>query len=186
MIAERVRPLGLGWPNVLSIGRIVLIPVVVILLGSEDPQTRWAATVVFAVGAFSDLLDGYLARRHAMTTPVGAWLDPLSDKLFVIVPAVVLSLNAEFPWWATGVIVLREAAVSLLRWRLDQRGVSMPASRMGKAKTFSQVSAVGLTIAPLPSDLDPFVSAVIVVAVVLTVLSGIEYLFTQRHRVETG
>ena len=186
MIAERVRPLGLGWPNVLSIGRIVLIPVVVILLGSEDPQTRWAATVVFAVGAFSDLLDGYLARRHAMTTPVGAWLDPLSDKLFVIVPAVVLSINAEFPWWATALIVLREVAVSLLRWRLDQRGVSMPASRMGKAKTFSQVSAVGLTIAPLPSDLDPFVSAVIVVAVALTVLSGIEYLFTQRHRVETG
>ena len=62
----------------------------------------------------------------------------------------------------------------------------MPASRAGKAKTFSQVSAVGLTIAPLPASYDPLVTAVVVAAVVLTVLSGIEYLFTQRHRVETG
>jgi CDP-diacylglycerol--glycerol-3-phosphate 3-phosphatidyltransferase len=181
-----VRPLGLGWPNVLSIGRIALIPVVVILLGSDDAETRWAAFVVFVVGALSDLVDGYLARRHAMTTPVGAWLDPLSDKLFVIVPAAVLSINGEFPWWATVVIVLREITVSLLRWRLDQRGLSMPASRAGKAKTFSQVSAVGLTIAPLPSSFDPLVLGVVVAAVALTVLSGIEYLFTQRHRVETG
>jgi CDP-diacylglycerol---glycerol-3-phosphate 3-phosphatidyltransferase len=181
-----VRPLGLGWPNVLSIGRIALIPIVVVLLGSDDAETRWAAFVVFVVGALSDLVDGYLARRHAMTTSVGAWLDPLSDKLFVILPAAALSINGEFPWWATAVIVLREIAVSLLRWRLDQRGLSMPASRAGKAKTFSQVSAVGLTIAPLPSSFDPLVLGVVVAAVALTVFSGIEYLFTERHRVETG
>jgi CDP-diacylglycerol--glycerol-3-phosphate 3-phosphatidyltransferase len=181
-----VRPLGLGWPNVLSIGRIALIPVVVVLLGTDHPGTRWLAVLVFVVGALSDLVDGYLARRHAMTTAVGAWLDPLSDKLFVIVPALVLTAKGEFPWWATAVIVLREAAVSLLRWRLDQRGVSMPASRAGKAKTFSQILAVGLAIAPLSSQLDPAVTAVIVVAVVLTVVSGLEYLFTRRHRRETG
>ena len=181
-----MRPLGLGWPNVLSIGRIALIPIVVLLLEAERAETRWLALAVFVVGALSDLADGYLARRHSMTTSVGAWLDPLSDKLFVILPAVVLSLREEFPWWATAVIVLREIAVSLLRWRLDRRGVSMPASRAGKAKTFSQVSAVGLSIAPLPSGFDPFVLAVVVVAVVLTVFSGLEYLFTERHRVETG
>jgi CDP-diacylglycerol--glycerol-3-phosphate 3-phosphatidyltransferase len=181
-----VRPLGLGWPNVLSIGRIVLIPIVVFLLGSDRDEIRWVALVVFVVGALSDLVDGYLARRHAMTTPVGAWLDPLSDKLFVIVPAVVLSIRAEFPWWATAVIVLREIAVSLLRWRLDQRGLSLPASRVAKAKTLSQVSAVGMSIAPLPSAFDPLVLAVVVVAVILTVYSGLEYLFTERHRVETG
>ncbi len=181
-----MRPLGLGWPNVLSIGRIALIPVVVLLLAMDRPETRWMALVVFVVGALSDLVDGYLARRHAMTTPVGAWLDPLSDKLFVIAPAAFLSMQGEFPWWATAVIVLREAAVSLLRWRLDQRGVSMPASRTGKAKTFSQVSAVGLSLAPLPGRFDPFVLAIVVASVILTVYSGIEYLFTDRHRVETG
>jgi CDP-diacylglycerol---glycerol-3-phosphate 3-phosphatidyltransferase len=181
-----VRPLGLGWPNVLSIGRIVLIPVVVVLLSSDHAAVRWFALVVFVVGALSDLADGYLARRHSMTTPVGAWLDPLSDKLFVIVPAAVLSARGEFPWWATAVVVLREVAVQFLRWRLDQRGISMPASRAAKAKTLSQVSAVGLSIAPLPSGFDPFVMTVIVLAVILTVFSGLEYLFTARHRVETG
>jgi CDP-diacylglycerol--glycerol-3-phosphate 3-phosphatidyltransferase len=180
-----VRPLGLGWPNVLSLGRILLIPLVVLLLSAGRPELRWLALAVFVVGALSDLLDGYLARRNAMKTPVGAWLDPLSDKLFVIVPAVVLSIREEFPWWATAVIVLREIAVSLLRWRLDQRGVSMPASGVGKAKTFSQVSAVGLTIAPLPAALGSIVLAVVIAAVVLTVYSGIEYLFTGRHRVGT-
>lgn len=181
-----MRPLGLGWPNVLSLGRILLIPLVVLLIGIDRAEMRWLAFVVFVIGALSDLLDGYLARRHAMTTTVGAWLDPLSDKLFVIVPALVLSLRGEFPWWAAAVIVLREVGVSLLRWRLDQRGVSMPASRAGKAKTFSQVSAVGLSIAPLPSGFDPLVLGVVVVAVILTVYSGLEYVFTERHRVETG
>jgi CDP-diacylglycerol--glycerol-3-phosphate 3-phosphatidyltransferase len=181
-----VRPLGLGWPNVLSIGRIALIPIVVILLSTDQAATRWLAVVVFVIGALSDLVDGYLARRHQMKTAVGAWLDPLSDKLFVIVPAIALSFRDEFPWWATAVIILREVAVSLLRWRLDQRGVSMPASRAGKAKTFSQIVAVGLAIAPLSAELDPFVLAVIVVAVTLTVASGLEYLITRRHRLETG
>ena len=181
-----MKPLGLGWPNVLSLGRIVLIPVVVLLVSVERPETSWLALVVFLVGALSDLVDGYLARRHAMTTAVGAWLDPLSDKLFVIVPAVALSLLGEFPWWATAVIVLREVAVSLLRWRLDRRGVSMPASRAGKAKTLSQVTAVALSIAPLPAAYDGPVLAVIVVAVVLTIWSGLEYLLTERHRVQSG
>ena len=181
-----MRPLGLGWPNVVSIGRILVIPVVVLLIEQEGNSGRWLAFVVFVIGAFSDLADGYLARRHAMTTTVGAWLDPLSDKLFVLVPAVVLAARAEFPWWAAAVLVLREVAVQALRWRLDRRGVSMPASRTAKAKTFSQVSAVGLSIAPLPAAFDPFVFAVVVAAVVLTVASGLEYLFTERHRVETG
>jgi CDP-diacylglycerol---glycerol-3-phosphate 3-phosphatidyltransferase len=179
-----VRPLGLGWPNVLSIGRILLIPVVVLLIGLDREEARWLAVVVFVVGALSDLLDGYLARRHAMTTSVGAWLDPLSDKLFVIVPAFALALRDEFPWWAAAVIVIREVAVSLLRWRLDRRGVSMPASRAGKAKTLSQVCAVGLSIAPLAPAFDPLVLAVVIAAVALTVVSGLEYLFTERHRVE--
>ena len=169
----------------LSLGRIALIPIVVVLT-VDEPAARWLAFVVFVVGALSDLVDGYLARRHAMTTATGAWLDPLSDKLFVIVPAIALSMQEEFPWWATAVIVLREVAVSVLRWRLDQRGVSMPASRAGKAKTFSQVSAVGLSIAPLSSGWDPLVTTIVVVAVVLTIASGLEYLFTTRHRLETG
>jgi CDP-diacylglycerol--glycerol-3-phosphate 3-phosphatidyltransferase len=184
--APRHDPFGFGWPNVISVVRIALIPAVVALIVRDTDPARWAAAAIFTVGAASDFLDGYLARRHAMTTPTGAWLDPLSDKLFVAVPAVVLSIRGEFPWWATAVIVAREVAVTWLRWRLDQRGgVSMPASRVAKLKTVSQLAAVGLAIMPLPASWDTLVLAVTVVAVVLTVYSGLEYFLTTRHRVVT-
>jgi CDP-diacylglycerol--glycerol-3-phosphate 3-phosphatidyltransferase len=187
-MSERTRhdPFGFGWPNVVSVIRIALIPVIAWLIVRDTTQARWAATVIFTVGAASDFLDGYLARRHAMTTATGAWLDPLSDKLFVAIPAIVLSLRGEFPWWATVVIVARELAVTWLRWRLDQGGgVSMPASKVAKTKTVTQLFAVGMSIAPLSAPWDPIVLGVTIIAVVLTLYSGIEYFFTTRHRVGT-
>jgi CDP-diacylglycerol--glycerol-3-phosphate 3-phosphatidyltransferase len=179
-------PFGFGWPNVVSVVRIALIPVIAWLIVHDTEPARWAATVIFTIGAASDFLDGYLARRHGMTTATGAWLDPLSDKLFVTIPAIVLSLRGEFPWWATVVIVARELAVTWLRWRLEQGGgVSMPASKVAKTKTVLQLVAIGMTIAPLPDVWDPYVLAVTIVAVVLTLYSGIEYFITTRHRVVT-
>ena len=134
--APRHDPFGFGWPNLISVIRIALIPVVALLIVRDTAAARWVATAIFIVGAASDVLDGYLARRHAMTTATGAWLDPLSDKLFVAVPAVVLSVAGDFPWWATVVIIALEIAVTWLRWRLDQGGgVSMPASKVAKTKT---------------------------------------------------
>jgi len=180
----RYDPFGFGWPNVISVIRIALIPVVAFLIVRDTATARWVATVIFIAGAASDFLDGYLARRHAMTTATGAWLDPLSDKLFVAVPAVVLSLGGDFPWWATVVIIAREVAVTWLRWRLDQGGgVSMPASKVAKTKTVMQLFAIGFSIAPLAPRWDPVVLALTIVAVVLTVYSGVEYFLTTRHRV---
>src|SRR4029077_6570366 len=85
-------PFGFGWPNVISVVRIALIPAIVALIVKDTDAARWAAVAIFSVGAASDFLDGSLARRHGMTTATGAWLDPLSDKLLVAIPAVVLSL----------------------------------------------------------------------------------------------
>ncbi len=186
-LRERLHPFGLGWPNVISGFRVALIPVVVALLLRRTDDALWAAFGVFAVGAATDFVDGYLARRHAMKTPTGAWLDPLSDKLFVSVPAVVLAYQARFPWWAAAVIVAREVAVAVLRWRLDARGgVSMPASWTAKLKTVSQLSAVGVAIAPLPASFDGSELALAALAVALTVYSGAEYFLTTRYRVEAG
>lgn len=184
--APRHDPFGFGWPNVVSVVRIALIPVIAWLVVRDTAPALWAATAIFMLGAVSDFLDGYLARRHGMTTPTGAWLDPLSDKLFVAVPAIVLSMLGAFPWWATVVIVARELAVTWLRWRLDQGGgVSMPASKVAKTKTVAQLVAVGATIAPLAERWDPIVLGVTVLAVVLTIYSGVEYFVTTRHRVTT-
>jgi CDP-diacylglycerol--glycerol-3-phosphate 3-phosphatidyltransferase len=184
---RRHDPFGFGWPNVISVVRILLIPAIVLLILRDTEPALWLAAGIFTVGAASDFLDGYLARRHAMTTPTGAWLDPLSDKLLVAVPAVVLSLRGAFPWWATVVIVAREVAVTWLRWRLDQGGgVSMPASRVAKLKTASQLVAIVASIAPLSETWDAAVLVVTIVAVALTVYSGLEYFFTTRHRVTTS
>ena len=184
-ITDRVKPLGLGWPNVVSILRILLIPPIVWLILRQTTAAGWLALLVFVVGALSDGLDGYLARRHTMATATGAWLDPLSDKLFVAAPAVALSVLGEFPWWATAVIVTREVAVQVLRWRLDTRAVSMPASRMAKAKTAAQIVAVGMSMAPLPDGVRPITMGVTLLAVGLTLYSGAEYFLTSTHRVET-
>ena len=180
-----MRPLGLGWPNLVSVLRILLIPVVIWLIGQQTTAAGWAAVVVFTLGALSDGLDGYLARRHSMKTATGAWLDPLSDKLFVAAPAVVLSVLGEFPWWATVAIIAREVSVQFLRWRLDTQAVSMPASKVAKAKTVAQIIAVGMSMAPLPDSLDTIKTIVIVVAVALTLYSGAEYFLTSTHRVRT-
>jgi CDP-diacylglycerol--glycerol-3-phosphate 3-phosphatidyltransferase len=152
-----------------------------IALGGREGS--WAAWAAFTVAAASDGLDGYLARRHRMTTTTGAWLDPLSDKLLVGAPAIALSVLDLFPWWATVLIVGRELLVTALRWRLDRRGVSMPASDVAKAKTVVQLVALGAAMAPLPDAFDPVTLGVIVAAVALTVYSGAEYLFTGRHRI---
>ena len=179
----RPQPLGLGWPNVISIARVCLIPAILLLIAQASVAALWTASILFAIGAATDFLDGYLARRHAMTTAVGAWLDPLSDKLFVAAPAVLLSFEGRFPVWATVVIVGREVIVQFLRWRLDRRGVSMPASKVAKLKTVSQLLAIGFAIPPLAGGWGPIETVAAVLAVVLTVYSGAEYLLTSRHQV---
>ncbi len=186
-MSERVRlePFGLGWPNVISIVRMLLLPVIVLLLNLETDATDVAAAAVFALGGFSDGLDGYLARRFDQRTSTGAWLDPLSDKVFVVVPAIALSMLGRFPWWATAVFLAREVAVTLLRWRLDRLGgVSMPASAPAKFKTLLQLMAVGGAMLPLPGWLETVESGLIYASAALTLYTGAEYFLTTRHRRE--
>lgn len=172
-MTERVKPLGLGWPNIVSIARIASVPFLLWLMTAPSDAAAWGALVLFLAGAGSDKLDGYLARRHQVITPMGAWLDPLADKLFVLAPMVVLVVQDRFPWWAAAVIVAREIAVSLLRHSLHRRSISMPASPMGKAKTVVQLVAIGAYLVPgAPPEL---AYGLLVAAVVVTVASGVEY-----------
>ena len=179
-----MRPLGLGWPNLVSVLRVLLIPVIIALIFRRTAAADWAAVAVFIVGAMSDGLDGYLARRHSMKTSTGAWLDPLSDKLFVAAPAIALSTIGRFPWWATVAIVAREIAVTVLRWRLDTRAVSMPASKVAKTKTAAQLLAVGMAMAPLSASWRTATWLVALAAVALTLYSGGEYFLTSTHRLK--
>ena len=126
-------------------------------------------------GAATDGLDGYLARRWDNRTRTGAWLDPLADKVFVLATVITLSALDRFPWWATAIIFVREAAISILRVILGLRGKSLPASRGAKAKTLTQVLAITLYVLPLGTWADGVRLGVLVIALVLTVATGLQY-----------
>lgn len=150
-----------------------MVPVIVALIVVDGDRALYAAAALFLVAAASDFLDGYLARRHSMTTVTGEWLDPLSDKLLVLTPIVVLVYEGVFPWWGALIIIGREIAVSLLRYSLGRRELSMPASLMGKVKAVSQMMAIALYLLPGVPDWVRLTG--LAVALAFTLWSGAEY-----------
>ena len=180
---QGIAPLGLGWPNIVSGIRILLVPVVVALILVRTEHAAYAATGVFVAGGLSDFLDGYLARRFGPSTLTGAWLDPLSDKLLVAAAVISLTAISRFPLWAAVIIVVREAAVSVLRVYLGTRRASLPASQLAKWKTTAQLAAIGLYILPLHSSASAFKLAVLSIALAITVLSGLDYFVHASGRI---
>jgi CDP-diacylglycerol--glycerol-3-phosphate 3-phosphatidyltransferase len=170
-----VTPFGLGWPNVVSLVRIAVAPVLAVLILADARPSSYLAAGIFVVAAATDGLDGYLARRYRAITQTGQWLDPLADKILVSTPVVILAALGEFPWWAAVVIVVREIGISLLRAYLGSRGRSMPASRGAKVKTTLQLIAVTLYILPLGEGADVARLSALMAAVVLTVTTGVAY-----------
>jgi CDP-diacylglycerol---glycerol-3-phosphate 3-phosphatidyltransferase len=160
---------------VISLGRILLVPVIVWLLVVGTPGARWAAGLVFIAGAATDGIDGYLARRWDVSTRTGQWLDPLADKALVAAPVITLSVQGLFPVWAAVLILGREAAVVLLRVLLGTRGRSMPATLPAKVKTVVQIVAIAMYVLPLGTWADGLEFAVLVAAVVLTLFTGVQY-----------
>lgn len=166
-------PRWLSWPNALTLLRVALVPVIAALLFAGTDATRWWAFGVFVFAAFTDTVDGWLARRYIGVTRWGQLADPAADKALIVGSLGVLAWLGELPWWAVAVIVVREVAVTVQRAVLVRRGVVMPASALGKAKTVSQVVAVTLYL--LPSTPGGVAEAALGVAVVITVVSGVQY-----------
>jgi CDP-diacylglycerol--glycerol-3-phosphate 3-phosphatidyltransferase len=160
---------------VISLGRILLVPVIVWLLLVGTPGARWAAGLVFIAGAATDGIDGYLARRWDVSTRTGQWLDPLADKALVAAPVITLSAQGLFPVWAAVLILGREVAVVLLRVLLGTRGRSMPATLPAKVKTVVQIVAIAMYVLPLGTWADGLEFALLVAAVVLTLFTGVQY-----------
>jgi CDP-diacylglycerol--glycerol-3-phosphate 3-phosphatidyltransferase len=164
--------------NALTALRVLLVPGFAWLLLREDGQdeaSRLAAALVFAVAVLTDRLDGELARRRGLVTDVGKIADPIADKLLVGTALVGLALLDELPWWVTVVILVREVAVTFVRLLVIRRGV-IPAGRGGKAKTATQSLAILLLVSGLGGVVRDVGLAVMAVALVLTVVSGVDYL----------
>ena len=168
----------LNIANVLTVLRIALVPVFLWSLfadGGHDTRWRLAAFGIFVVAAITDRVDGQLARKHGLVTEFGKMADPIADKALIGAALVGLSLLGDLPWWITVVIAVREIGITLLRFAVLRHGV-IPAGRGGKLKTLVQSVAIGIIVLPLPDAVMPAAMVVMIVAVVLTVVTGLDYL----------
>jgi CDP-diacylglycerol---glycerol-3-phosphate 3-phosphatidyltransferase len=163
--------------NALTVLRLVLVPVFLVALfqdGGDSAAWRVAAFVAFAVASVTDRIDGELARRHNLVTDFGKIADPIADKALIGAGLIGLSALGELPWWVTAVILVREVGVTALRLVVIRHGV-MPASRGGKVKTMLQSLAIGLLVLPTTGWLEDVALLVMAVAVLVTVVTGVDY-----------
>lgn len=177
----------LNIANVLTVSRLVLVPVFLVALFSEgghDLLWRWIATGVFALASITDRIDGDLARRRGLVTDFGKIADPIADKALTGAGLIGLSLLGDLFWWATLIIIGREVLVTALRFWVIRHGV-IPASRGGKIKTLLQAVAIGAYLIPLPVWVEPLRWVVLGVALLATVYTGVEYL-VQALRLRAG
>lgn len=173
----------LNIPNVLTIGRIVLVPVFVIIFYLPFHWSYFVSAVIFSVAGITDWFDGYLARKLKQSTRVGAFLDPVADKLMVVVSLVLLVEAHATTWLAVPafIIIAREVAVSALREWMAESGssTSVAVSHIGKVKTVVQMVAIaGLLGNPPDFDLPLVLAsyALLYVGVGLTIWSMFIYL----------
>src|SRR6201991_3190267 len=162
--------------------RILAVPVVVVALLVEMPNGDIIAAAVFAAAALTDGLDGYIARSRNSITTFGKLMEPLADKLLVIGALVSLRSLRRREAGVAMVIIAREVAVSILRTIAAERGLVIAASWLGKAKTVLQTAAVFALIAFDPAPI--WVDVLVYVAVAATVVSGADYFFGLRSRIE--
>jgi len=163
-----ISPATLSLPNLVTLSRILAIPLFLILLFFGNP---WAAALFFLLIAATDALDGWLARRLSQTSDLGKLLDPLADKILIISALIALIEVRGIPAFPVILIVGRDLTVSLVRLNAAQAGEIIGASFWGKIKTTSQVLAVWMLILSWPYAL-----TVLWVAVILALLSGVDYL----------
>lgn len=162
------------WANMVTVGRVLASPMLFAMIPS-DSRGSWAALVVWIILCSSDGFDGYLARKHGITRS-GAFLDPLADKILVL--GAMFTLVSRGVFWILPVLIIaaREIIISLYRVFVGSKGVSMPASKLAKVKTFSQQWAVGFALAPITVVDHTWTFVVCMwIAVALTLLSAAQY-----------
>ena len=169
--------------NIVTVIRILLAPVFIILLltdGGHDGYVRYIAAVLFVLAITTDSVDGLLARQRNLVTDLGKLIDPIADKVLTGGALVGLSILGEIPWWITIVILVREIGITVFRF-IALRDRVIAASWLGKLKTVAQAVAISFALFPFWQFLGQWVNwlnaVLIVLALVLTVVSGIEYLW---------
>ena len=171
---------AVNLPNVLTVLRILLVPVLVVALLDETANGDLLAACVFALASLTDAMDGYLARTRNDITNFGKLMDPIADKLLIIAALVALVSLDRLAAWVAMVIIAREVAVTVTRMHATQQGVVIASNWWGKAKTIVQVTAIFfLIVAGEPSPM--WVDGLVLAAVAITIASGVDYFFGLRR-----
>ena len=172
----------LNLPNLLTVIRILLVPVLVAALLQEAGPGETLAAAVFIIASFTDALDGWIARRQKKVSTFGKLMDPLADKLLVTAALVSLVSLQRLSAWVAMVIIAREFAVTGLRQLAMEHGDVIPASIWGKVKTVAQIAMVLVLITVDGSP--AWVDVLIWVTTAITVVSGADYFFGFRALVQ--
>ena len=173
----------LNLPNVLTLLRILLVPVLVVALGAEVEGGSEIAAAVFVIASLTDGLDGYIARSRQSITTFGKVMDPVADKLLIAAALLTLVSLDRVDAWVAMIVIAREFAVSGLRIAAGQQGVVIPASGLGKVKTIVQ-SAAGLALIEAPDPGTLWVQLLVYAMVLTTIVSGADYFLNFRRRIE--
>lgn len=180
----------MNMPNQLTVARLVATALFVIVLATEIPGRFWWASSIFAVAAFTDFLDGWLARRLHLVTDFGKLIDPLADKVLMTAGFVCLIPIGLVPAWVAVVILTREFLVTGLRTLAAGKGIVLAAERLGKWKTVMQIvtilyllvgSASGWDIGNVAQAWSLGGHVLLGLATMLTVVSGLGYCWNNRH-----
>ncbi len=188
---------ALNLPNLITMARILLVPVVIwLLLAASDSSgqladvlgpelLRWLATAAFVLSIATDGVDGAIARRRGLITNLGKILDPIADKALLGGLLIVLSILGQVPWWVTILILVRELGITVYRLIVAKRRV-LAASGRGKLKTVFQSIAIGMFISPIADYWIGFrvlENVVLYVALALTLWSGFSYVLAEARLV---
>jgi CDP-diacylglycerol--glycerol-3-phosphate 3-phosphatidyltransferase len=184
----------MNLPNILTLLRIFFVPLLVAALLQERAWMPWPfedpnllALSIFLFAAFTDILDGYLARRWKQVTTVGTLLDPIADKLLISAALISLVQVRRMPAWMAILIVGREFAVSGLRSIAATEGYTIKASELGKTKTFMQVVAISLVLLSISfPDLTKYAEWAMWSVVVFAVVSAVDYFNKFWRKVDDG
>ncbi|HZJ82271.1 MAG TPA: CDP-diacylglycerol--glycerol-3-phosphate 3-phosphatidyltransferase [Clostridia bacterium] len=173
----------MNLPNKITFTRIFITPVFIYLLFADFPNSRYIATIVFAIAASTDSMDGYIARKRGQVTNLGKFLDPLADKLLITSAIIGLVELGKISSIIAIIIISREFIVTGFRIIAASSGVVIAASPLGKVKTILQiVSIIAILLNNFPFALVgfPFDTISIYAATFITVWSGVDYVYKNR------
>lgn len=168
----------MNLPNKLTVLRVIMVPFFVLFMLTDlgGAVSKWIALAIFCVASFTDLLDGKIARARNLVTNFGKFMDPLADKLLVCSAMICLIPAGKLPAWVVIVIIAREFIISGFRLVASDNGIVIAASYWGKFKTVSQMLMIIVLIADLGGVFDIIGTALIWIALILTIVSLIDYI----------